>query len=276
MKSLLNRFATFSLLCLISLSACKKDALNNETSPIAGEEQTLKAEGDRTIQSQQNAIAVFENDFDGMIKAMPTENSLTGGQKNIVQIASGLPIFKSLVAAVVKTELAGTLASSSLNATVFAPTDAAFAKLPVPFNNPANISAITDPAQITALRNILLYHVLGAEVKRNQIQSGRSNVQTLKPTGTSNDNTIYLSNSLGLLFVNGSSLVLLPDVDASNGVIHVIDNVLLPPSQNIAQIAIGNPGLSTLVAALVKTNLAGVFAGTGDRSEERRVGKECA
>ena len=64
--------------------------------------------------------------------------------------------------------------------------------------------------------------------------------------------------------MNGNSFVLLPNVDASNGVIHVIDDVLLPPTQNIAQIAIGNPAFSSLVAALVKTNLAGVFAGAGD------------
>ena len=264
MKSSLKKLATFSILCLFFLTSCKKDTINNETSPIAGEEQTLKAEADRTIQSQENSVAAFEKEFAEMMKNVPSENNLSGGQKNIVQIASSLPIFKSLVAAVVKTDLAGTLSSASLNATVFAPTDGAFAKLPAPFNNAANISAISDPAQIAALKNILLYHVLGTEVKRGQIQSGRSSVQTLKPAGTGNDNTIYLSNSLGLLFVNGNSLVLLANVDASNGVIHVIDNVLLPPSQNIAQIAIGNPAFSTLVAALVKTNLAGVFAGNGD------------
>lgn len=262
MKHLLNKFFILSACSILLFTACKKDLNAEQSQDNNNEEQALKTQAEKTIAEQETIVANFKAEYDAMIKSLPAENN--AGQRNIVQIASSLPIFKSLVAAVVKTDLAGTLSSASLNATVFAPTDGAFSKLPAPFNNAANISAITDPAQISALRNILLYHVLGAEVKRNQIAGGRSSAKTLKPAGAANDNTIYISNSLALLFINGKSLVLLPDVDASNGVIHVIDNVLLPPSQTIADIAIGNPAFSTLVAALVKTNLAGVFAGSGD------------
>lgn len=236
----------------VSCSKENKQDLQTNTQP---EEAVLKAEADKTVNEQQQLVANFERDF----------NTMTGsgsialrGQQNIVQIAQSLPIFKSLVAAVVKTGLAETLSSASLNATVFAPTDAAFAKLPAPFNNAANISAINNAGQIEALKNILLYHVLGTEVKRNQIASGRSSASTL------NTAKIYFSNSLGLLFVNGNSLVLIANVDASNGVIHVIDDVLLPSSQNIAQIATGSYDFSSLVAALVKTSLVGVFTGSGD------------
>lgn len=262
MKRNLIRGFLASAFFVMLFSACKKEGINERENVNSTEDAALKAEADRTIAAQQATVADFEKEFNGIYQE--TENRSQGTQKNIVEIASSLPIFKSLVAAVVKTGLAPTLASSSLNATVFAPTDAAFAKLPAPFNNAANISAINNPAQIDALKNILLFHVLGTEVKRHQIQGGRSSAQTLKPAVNGNDNTVYLSNSLGLLFINGNSLVLIADVDASNGVIHVIDNVLLPPSQNIAQIVIGNSNFSTLLAALVKTDLASVFSGSGD------------
>lgn len=261
MKRILLSSTALLLALSLFFSACKKTGpATDELTP--NEETTLRSEAQQAINTKTNEANNGEaevgrvlNDRNGIVR---------NGTQNIVQIASGVPIFKSLVAAVVKTGLAGTLASSELNATVFAPTDAAFAKLPAPFNNANNINGITDAAQIAALKSILLYHVLGIEVKKSQVARGRSSATTLKPAGTANDNTIYFSNNFGLLLVNGNSLVVFADIDASNGVIHVIDDVLLPPSQNIAQIAIGNPNLSSLVAALVKTNLAGVFTGNGD------------
>jgi uncharacterized surface protein with fasciclin (FAS1) repeats len=257
MKKAILKTTTVFLLFAFLFTSCKKERAI-EPVQSENEEQTLSAGARETIQSQQVLVANASNEL--------KVNNLAarGTSRNIVEIASSLPIFKSLVAAVVKTGLAGTLSSKDINVTVFAPTDAAFAKLPAPFNNPANIAAITDQAQIDALKGILLYHVLGAEVKRNQVANGRSSSATLKPAGSANDNTVYFSNSFGLLLVNGNSLVILPDVDASNGVIHVINNVLLPPSQTIAGIATGNPAFSSLVAALVKTNLVGVFTGSGD------------
>jgi uncharacterized surface protein with fasciclin (FAS1) repeats len=258
MKNVFSKSALLLALSALVFASCKKE-ISSEAPAQQNEESLRKAEADKAVAARTTAIANFEREFNAMGPA-----GTARGQQNIVQIAQSLPIFKSLVAAVVKTGLAPTLASASLNATVFAPTDAAFSRLPAPFNNPQNISAISDAAQIDALRNILLYHVLGAEVRRNQVAQGRSFAATLKPAVVSNDNRIYFSNSLGLLLVNGKSLVLLANVDASNGIIHVIDDVLLPPSQNIAEIAIGNPAFSTLVAALVKTNLAGVFTGSGD------------
>jgi uncharacterized surface protein with fasciclin (FAS1) repeats len=225
--------------------------------PAANEEALLKKAADDAVTARTAQANEFEQQYG---------SELAAGRRNqnLVQVAQSLPIFKSLVAAVVKTGLAPVLSTPNLNATVFAPTDAAFAKLGAPFNNAANIAAIADPAQIATLKNILLYHVLGAEVRYQQVANGRSSAATLKPVMLPNDNKIYFSKTLGLLFVNGNSFVLLPNVDANNGVIHVIDDVLLPPTKTIAEIAIANPAFSSLVAALVKTNLAGVFTGTGD------------
>ena len=258
MKHLITKTATALLLFALALSSCKKEIAKEVIQP-QNEEKALCNQAHQTVQDQQDIANKALQEFG-------SQNLSDRGvrSRNIVEIASSLPFYKSLVAAVVKTGLAGTLSSKNINVTVFAPTDAAFSKLPAPFNNAANITAISDQAQIDALKAILLYHVLGAEVKRHQVAPGRSNAVTLKPAGSSNDNTIYFSNSNGLLLVNGNSLVILADVDANNGVIHAINNVLIPPSQNIAQIAIGNPAFSSLVAALVKTNLAGVFSGTGN------------
>jgi uncharacterized surface protein with fasciclin (FAS1) repeats len=260
-KFLTGGFTAIALFALL-LTGCKKE-LTNET-PVA----TTQLNETMVEQNANNAISGRTADASGFEKEF--NSTLTRSfanrhaEKNIVEIASALPYFKSLVAAVVKTGLASTLSSASLDATVFAPTDAAFAKLPAPFNNAANIAAITDAATIHALKGILLYHVLGTEVKRKEIAKGSSKATTLRSAVKANDNVIYFSNNFGLLFVNGNSLVLLADVNASNGIIHVIDDVLLPPSQNIAEAATGNANLSVLVAALVKTNLVGVFTGTGD------------
>ncbi len=257
-----NFFVKASLVMMIGaflFTSCKKE-ISNEQVIEPTNEQALQAEADKAVDMQNETAGAFEKEYRNMLGSDGTPTH----PRNIVEIAQSLPIFKSLVAAVVKTGLAGTLSSTSLNATVFAPTDAAFAKLPAPFNNETNIAAITNTGQIDALRNILLYHVLGTEVRRNQIANGRSSAATLKPVVIADDNKIYFSKSYGILLVNGNSLVLLANVNASNGIIHVIDDVLLPPSQNIAQIAIGNPAFSSLVAALVKTNLAGVFTGAGN------------
>ena len=185
-------------------------------------------------------------------------------EQNIVEIAIADPTLTSLVAAVVKTDLATTLSDPGVNLTVFAPDDNAFARLPAPFNNATNISAISSQAETDALKNLLLYHVLGAEVFSSNITEGKSSAVTLKPVGTENDNTIYLSKLRSRVGINGSSKVTVADVDASNGVIHKIDRVLLFPTRTIADIAVANANLTALLAALVKTDLAGLFAGPGD------------
>jgi uncharacterized surface protein with fasciclin (FAS1) repeats len=175
-------------------------------------------------------------------------------QQNIVQLAQGNTNLSTLVAAVTKTNLAGTL-SGTTELTVFAPTNAAFAALPDPFKTATSINAITDANTIAALRGILLYHVIAGDVKAAAITSGARTTQRTATTGI-NDNTIYLSKNATGVFLNGASQVTTADVDASNGVVHVINKVLLPPTQNIVQIAQANSNLTALVAAVVKTGLA--------------------
>ncbi len=243
--------------------SCKKnnDSLAPESIPADNEQAAVS----RARQLEQSAAADAEREAVslGFKKEDATSRDFYG-QKSIVEIAVSNPNFSSLVAAVVKTGLAGALSDPAANLTVFAPTNGAFAQLPAPFNNAANINGITDAAQIDFLRNVLLYHVLGAEVFSYQVANGRSSSGTLKPAGSSNDNTVYFSKTFGLIRVNGQSDVIYANINANNGVIHVINKVLIFPTNTIAGIAIANPDFSSLVAALVKTNLAGVFTGSGD------------
>ncbi|MFN8301347.1 MAG: fasciclin domain-containing protein [Saprospiraceae bacterium] len=194
---------------------------------------------------------------DNLVDSVTTETSglATDRQSNtIVDIALSNPDFSTLVAAVVKTNQVAFLSGTGLDATVFAPTNAAFANLPAPFNNAQNISAISDPRQINQLRQILRYHVaLGA---RTASQLSNGSYPTYKNAVTPNDNVLYVGrDAAGAVFINGNTKVVAADVQASNGVIHVIDKVLLFPTQDIAQIAISNGNFTALVAAVQKTGL---------------------
>ncbi|TYZ14440.1 fasciclin domain-containing protein [Hymenobacter lutimineralis] len=196
--------------------------------------------------------------------------------QNIVQVAQGNPDFSILVAAVVKADLTTTLSGTG-PFTVFAPTNAAFAKLSAPFNTAASITAITDPAQIATLRGILLYHVLPANVKAADIANGSSSATTARPQSTVggvtlNDNTLYLTKNGTGVFINGSTRVVTADVAASNGTIHAIDNVLMPPSQTIAQIVVANatratnPEFTLLLQALQRPAAAAILTAAGTQS----------
>lgn len=134
-------------------------------------------------------------------------------QQNIVQVASGNNNFETLVQAVQAANLAATLSGSG-PFTVFAPTDAAFDKLP----DGAVEGLLANQSQ---LRNVLTYHVVQGELTAQALQ-GRSYVTAL------NGDRIPVRVMNGRVMV-GNAMVTMADVDASNGVIHAIDGVLMPP-----------------------------------------------
>ncbi|WP_197076715.1 fasciclin domain-containing protein [Hymenobacter terrenus] len=184
--------------------------------------------------------------------------------QNIVQVAQANPDFTALVAAVTKADLATTLSGTG-PFTVFAPTNAAFAKLPDPFKTATSIAAITDPTQIATLKDILLYHVLAGNKKAADLNTGPQT--TLKAAG-STTNVINLTKTGSTITINGSSTVRTADVAASNGTIHAIDNVLIAGSStsgpgNIVQVAQGNSDFATLVAAVTKADLGTTLSGAG-------------
>ena len=178
------------------------------------------------------------------------------GPGNIVQVASGNPDFSIAVAAVKKADLVVTLSGTG-PFTVFAPTNAAFGQLGAPFNSVANIEAITDPAQVAALRGILLYHVLPVRTSAAEFPAGASAQTTARPAG-SNDNIVYLSKGSAGVFLNGTTQVVTADVAASNGIIHAINKVLAVPTGTVTDAAVATPSLSVLVQALTRTTSPGI------------------
>ena len=132
---------------------------------------------------------------------------------NIVQTAVAAGQFKTLVALVKKAGLVGALSGKG-PLTVFAPTDAAFAKVPK-----ATLAALgKDKAKLKA---VLLYHVVTGKVTA-------AKVVKLTSAKTLNGQSVAIKVSGGKVYINTAQVVT-PDVMASNGVIHVINKVLIPP-----------------------------------------------
>jgi uncharacterized surface protein with fasciclin (FAS1) repeats len=136
----------------------------------------------------------------------------SGAEKNIVQTAVAAGKFKTLASLLKKAGLAGTLQGKG-PFTVFAPTDAAFAKVP-----DATLEALgQDKAK---LRSVLLYHVAKGKLTAAKVVK-RESVKTL------NGQRVKIRVRDDKVFVGGAR-VTTPDVRASNGVIHVINKVLIP------------------------------------------------
>lgn len=167
--------------------------------------------------------------------------------KDIVDVASENGSFTTLVAALDAAGLVETLRSDG-PFTVFAPTDEAFEKLP-----DGTVEALL--SDIPALTNILLYHVVPGKVTASEVVG-------LTSATAANGNGFNIETSEMGVKVAGS-MVTATDVMASNGVIHVIDSVMLPPSGDIVEIASGNSSFSTLVAALTAADLVGTLQGAG-------------
>ena len=167
--------------------------------------------------------------------------------KTIVETAAGNAQFKTLVAAVQAAGLVDTLNGKG-PFTVFAPTDAAFNKL-----GKATIDALlADPEKLAA---VLLYHVVPSKLMAADVlaASSVSTAAKLPVAFTVRSNQVYVNNAR----------VTTADIQASNGVIHVIDTVILPPSMDIVDTAAANPQFKTLVAAVQAAGLVDTLKGKG-------------
>lgn len=134
---------------------------------------------------------------------------------NIVETAVAAGTFKTLATALQAAGLVDTLKGKG-TFTVFAPTDAAFAKLPS-----ATLEKLLKPENKALLAQILTYHVIGSVVMAKDVKAGE--VKTVEGSNV----TISTKDGVTL---NGSSKVTATDIKATNGVIHVIDAVILPAS----------------------------------------------
>ena len=137
---------------------------------------------------------------------------------DIVAVASANPDFSTLVAAVAAAELVETLQGEG-PFTVFAPTNEAFAALPAGL-----VDKLLLPENKEVLTQILTYHVVAGEVMSTDIQPG--------DVATVEGEDITITTDDGGVQVNGAK-VSAADVEASNGVIHVIDEVLVPPNVDV-------------------------------------------
>ena len=138
--------------------------------------------------------------------------------KNLVEVAQEAGSFNTLIAAAKAAGLAGALADGK-NLTVFAPTDEAFAKLPA-----GTVEELLKPENNDKLAAILSYHVLPRKLTSNMLPGRAIHVKTLKASG---DKTLAVTKSAGGVTVDGANVVS-ADITADNGIIHVIDTVVLP------------------------------------------------
>lgn len=171
----------------------------------------------------------------------PADNTIAG---KVVADAN----FSLLEKAVVKAGLAATLSGTG-PFTVFAPNDAAFAASGIS-------STAIDGMSADALKKLLLYHTLTAEVVAANVPAGPN---AKVSTANSPADSIFVTKNASGVFVNGVKVVT-ADVDADNGVIHVMEKVLVPPSGNIVTTAQanlgGDNGLDSLVKAIVRADAA--------------------
>ena len=160
----------------------------------------------------------------------------------IVDIAVSDANFSILVEAVTKAGLVGALSNPTADLTVFAPTNAAFQSLLTELGY-ASLDAV--PAD--ALKNILLYHVIGQKALSSGLTTGY--YSSLSP-GPAEGLTVSMYIDKAALKINNRASITQADIMADNGVIHVIDKVILPLS--VTGHAVANSNFSSLVAAVTK------------------------
>jgi uncharacterized surface protein with fasciclin (FAS1) repeats len=192
-----------------------------------------------------------------VLVACGSENADAGTPptQNIVQLAQGNPDLSILVEAVVAADLAGTLSGPG-PFTVFAPTNAAFAALLTELGV-TKAELLANKPLLTA---VLQYHVLGARVAKAQIPLGKA----ITP----------LAGGFFKIDLSGADVVITDgrnrtakitatDIAATNGLVHVVDRVILPADKNVVQTAQALPDFSILVEAVIAADLAGTLSGPG-------------
>jgi len=138
-----------------------------------------------------------------------------GHKKDIIETAIYGGVFKTLISAIKATDLVDTLRSKG-QFTVFAPTDEAFGKLPK-----GTVESLLKPENKKRLTDILKYHIIKARVPVKKITNGTAKLRML------NKKQAILSSKDGKVTINKAN-VLKADMMAKNGIIHIINEVLLP------------------------------------------------
>ena len=219
--------------------------------------QTATTINGRDITVTINDDGVFINDAKVTVVDLPADNGvvhvidavLIPPRFTVVDVVVESPDHETLEAAVIAADLAGTLSGDG-PFTVFAPTDAAFANLPE-----GTVEALLEDP-MGDLTQILLYHVLGANVLSTDLGDGQ-NITTLN----GKEIIISIIDDAGV-FIN-DALVTFADIETDNGTVHVIDAVLIPPSNTVVDVIVDSPDHTTLEAAVIAADLAGTLSGDG-------------
>jgi uncharacterized surface protein with fasciclin (FAS1) repeats len=180
------------LILLTAALIIVNSACNNEKKETASTDETVTAGGQENVQDDVS-------------------------QKDVVKVAVASPDHTTLVAAVKQAELVTSLSNAG-PFTVFAPTNAAFDKLPA-----GTVDGLMKDDKKADLQNILQYHVTTSSLKAEFLTDGMN-------IGMVNGDNVTVSIKDGKIMLNGTATVI-ASVPASNGMVHVIDAVLLPPAK---------------------------------------------
>lgn len=184
----------------------------------------------------------------------PVDNTIAG-------LAVATPDLSILVAALTKTDLVNTLKGTG-PFTVFAPTNAAFGLLNISVTSINN----STPAEVASLKQILLNHVVSGSNTAAQLTDNQY-LRTLGLGAASTTNTLSMlvnktTNGGGTTVrLNNNAKVTTPDISASNGIIHIVDRVIVAPT--IIELAATNGNFSTLATFLTDASLIAPLSGTG-------------
>ena len=233
---------------------------------LAGTTQLMANEAKLAITVRGDALylnesVVIDTDIEAsngvihVIDAVLTPTAIGEPEGSIVDLALASPDLTTLVTALQAADLVSALADEDALFTVFAPTDEAFAAL-----GEDAIAALL--ADTDALTNVLLYHVVaGAAVDSIDATALYGEMVTML-----NEADVTIDVRDGELYINDSK-VIIKDIPATNGIIHVIDMVLIPESEEAAEptgtivdIALADPQFSTLVTALEAADLVSTLA----------------
>lgn len=175
--------------------------------------------------------------------------TVNGISADIVETAVKAGKFNTLAAALGAADLVTTLKGPG-PFTVFAPTDDAFAKLPA-----GTVETLLKPENKGKLASILAYHVVAGKVLAKQVVG-------LKGAKTVNGQRVDIKTVDSVVMVDNAKVVV-TDIDCDNGVIHIIDSVILPSDKTIPEIASAAGKFTTLIAAVKAAGLSEVLAGAG-------------
>lgn len=210
--------------------------------------------------TKTNKLAVLVALFVGVsfLTSCSSDDNSTPAVGDIVEVASANSDLSILVAAVQRANLVDALKASG-SRTVFAPTNTAFQAL---LDTDPSWNTIND-VPVDVLTSVLLFHVIdGANVAAADLTD--TYVNTMSTVQNGEPLSLQIETSPTVEF-NGDAKPVTTDVAASNGIVHVIDKVMLPP--NVVSLAVNNPNFSMLVQALTRADLAtdfvDVLSGTG-------------